>query len=219
MAIQKFDQLNSMSSKWFSKMNVSEAEQKKRVKLSLDYCEIIILLLMMIEGSKSIEKSKAFAEERLKAVAEKYVGKNNIAYINDWSKKEAEKIVDVTFKHIDEEHGPDDFYEMPELGIRLPESEYWTSEERGLLIGIECATTTANFDDMSKAVDKGKTRKTWITEADDRVRKTHDEVHGVEMPINQPFLVGNSYLLFPGDLTYDPEEKEVANCRCHAEYF
>ena len=131
----------------------------------------------------------------------------------------AENIVDVTFKHIDEEHGPDDFYEMPELGIRLPESEYWTSEERGLLIGIECATTTANFDDMSKAVDKGKTRKTWITEAEDRVRKTHDEVHGVEMPINQPFLVGNSYLLFPGDLTYDPEEKEVANCRCHAEYF
>ena len=174
---------------------------------------------MMIEESKSIEKSKAFAEERLKAVAEKYVGKNNIAYINDWSKKEAEKIVDVTFKHIDEEHGPDDFYEMPELGIRLPESEDWTSEERGLLIGIECATTTANFDDMSKAVDKGYTRKTWLTEADDRVRPTHNAVHGTELPINEYFIVGNSHLLFPGDMSQNPEDKEIINCRCWVQYF
>lgn len=221
MALQKFDQLNSMSTKWFSKMNVSEAEKKKRVDLSLDYCEIIIMLFLMINEDKPRDACISFAEERIKIIAEKYIGKENVAYINDWSKKEAEKVVDVTFSHKDDYNptAPPHFYEMPELGIRLPDNEYWTSDERGLLIGVECAAITANFDDLSRAIDRGNTRKTWITEADDKVRKTHEEVHGTELPINDYFVVGNSYMLFPGDMSRDAEEKEISNCRCFCTYF
>ena len=222
MALQNFDQLNSMSTKWFSKMEVSEAEKKKRIDLSLDYCEIIIMLFMLIEGNHPRESCVDFAEERLRIIAENYISKDNLAYINDWSHKEAERIVDVTQKHLQEEPESEEtpkMFDMPELDIHIPETEYWTSEERGLLIGIECASITANFEDLDKAMDSGKTRKTWITEADDRVRKTHEEVHGTEIPINDYFLVGNSYMLFPGDMSMNAEDKEICSCRCRCEYF
>lgn len=232
MALQNFDKLNNMSTIWFDKMEISDTEKKRRVDLSLDYCEIIIMLFMLIEGNHPKESCVDFVEERLKIIAENYIGKDDLALVNDWSRKEAEKVVDITLRHKDDEpeyklvrtdeggteRVPKTF-DMPELEIEIPMDEYWTSEERGLLIGIECASNTANFEELDKAMDSGKTRKVWLTEADDRVRKTHEEVHGHDIPITDYFLVGNSYLLFPGDLSRDPEDSEVVNCRCHLEYY
>lgn len=229
MAIQRFDEVNKLykvkAFNWYNKMAIPEDEIKRRVDLALDYCEIMIMLFMLIEENNSPRKCTEFIEERIKVVAERYVGKDNVAYINDFSKKEAKKIVDLTYKHIEEEIEDEEeeqdnkFVEIPEFGIRVPEQEYWTSDERGLLVGVECATITANFDDLSRAMDAGKTRKTWVTEADDRVRPTHQEVNGQELPINEYFLVGNSYMLFPGDISRDAEDKEICNCRCYCAYF
>lgn len=222
MAIQNFDQLNNKAIKWYDKMEIPQAEKKRRSDLAMEFCEIIVMLFALVEGNHKPKNCKEFAEERLRIIANKYVGKNNLAYVNDWSRKEADRIVDVTFKHMDDEQPEDDensAFEFPELGIRISKDEYWTSQERGLLVGIECATITANFDDLSRALDSGKTRKTWVTEADDKVRKTHEEVHGQELPINEYFLVGNSYMLFPGDMSRDAEEKEICGCRCHCEFF
>lgn len=231
MALQNFDQLNNISTIWFSKMDIPEKEKKKRVDLSLDYCEIIIMLFMLIEGNHPRESCVDFLEERLRIIAENEIGKSNIAYINDWSHKEAEKVVDDTLKHINDEpeyelirtddggtKTQEKTFDFEEFDIKIPQSEYWTSDERGLLIGVECASITANFEDLDKAMESGKTRKTWITEADDRVRKTHETVHGTELAINDYFLVGNSYLLFPGDMSRDAEDKEIINCRCYCEY-
>lgn len=233
MALQNYDKLNSLSTKWFSKMDISDSEKKKRVDLSLEYCEIIIMLFLLItEEDYEREESIKFAEERLKVIAENYVGKDDIAYINDWSHKEAEKVVDVTFKHrydipqyttYETENGgtasKETTFDFEELDIEVPQTKYWTSEERGLLIGVECAAITANFEDLSRAMDSGKTRKVWLTEADNRVRPTHDEVHGTEIAITDYFVVGNSYMLFPGDMSMDAEEKEICSCRCHCTYF
>ena len=223
MALQNFDQLNNIATNWFEGMGVSVSEKKKRIDLSLDYCEIIIMLFQLIEGNHPKESCVEFAEERLKIIAENYVGKRNIAYINDWSHKEAEKIVDVTIRNeekiSEDSEDKEIVMEFGNVDMHIPEKEYWTSEERGLLIGVECATITANFDDLSRAMDRKCTRKTWITEADDRVRKTHEAVHGTEIAINDYFQVGNSYLLFPGDISRDAEDKEICGCRCFCEYF
>ena len=226
MALQNFDQLNSMSTKWFSKMNVSDAEKKKRVDLSLDYCEIIIMLFMLIEGNHPRESCLDFAEERLRIIAENYIGKDDLAYVNDWSRKEAEKVVDVTFRHIDDEpqlEGEDEPKEktikFEEFDTEIPETEYWTSELRALLVGIGCASAIANYHDLWYALERGMTNKVWITEADEKVRETHQEVDHTDIPINELFLVGNSYLMFPGDVNYGAEEKEVDGCRCHLEFY
>ena len=226
MALQNFDQLNSMSTKWFSKMEVSEAEKKKRIDLSLDYCEIIIMLFMLIEGNHPRESCVDFAEERLRIIAENYIGKDDLAYVNDWSRKEAEKVVDVTFRHTDDEpqlEGEDEPKEktikFEEFDTEIPETEYWTSELRALLVGISCASAIANYHDLWYALERGMTNKVWITEADEKVRETHQEVDHTDIPINELFLVGNSYLMFPGDVNYGAEEKEVDGCRCHLEFY
>ena len=234
MAIQNFDQLNNLrATRWFSIMDIPEKDKKKRVDLAIDYCEIIIMLFLMItEQEAEKEECYAFTEERLKIIAENQIGKENIAYINDWAPLKAKEIVDLTYKKYegeledealdkgktetpktDEEEKPK-FKKIDEFDVEMPESEYWTSKERALLIGINLATTVANFQELSDAIDRGCTRKVWITEADNKVRPSHDAVHGVDLPINELFLVGNSYMLMPGDTNNGAEEKEIANCRC-----
>lgn len=58
--------------------------------------------------------------------------------------------------------------------------------------------------------------KTWINTDDERTRDTHIDAGGQTVPIDQPFLVGDSELMYPGDPDGPPEE--TVNCRCSATY-
>ena len=71
-----------------------------------------------------------------------------------------------------------------------------------------------SFSDYLEAIEDGCTRKVWITENDDLVRPTHQEVDGLDLPINAYFNVGDSMMLFPGDSVNGAELKELINCRC-----
>ncbi len=55
-------------------------------------------------------------------------------------------------------------------------------------------------------------RKRWLATPGGRTRQTHLNAHGQEQPVSQPFQVGNSQLMFPGDPRGTPEE--TINCRC-----
>ena len=54
--------------------------------------------------------------------------------------------------------------------------------------------------------------KRWISSRDDKVRHSHEVADGQEVPIKEPFDVGGSLLMYPGD----PEgpAEEIINCRC-----
>lgn len=54
--------------------------------------------------------------------------------------------------------------------------------------------------------------KQWLTSGDRRVRDVHRAVDGDRVPMGQPFRVGGSQLMFPGDPTGLPHD--VINCRC-----
>lgn len=54
--------------------------------------------------------------------------------------------------------------------------------------------------------------KRWLTSDDRRVRDVHREVDGAEVAMQQPFHVGASLLMFPGDPIGLPHD--VINCRC-----
>lgn len=227
MAIQKFDELNAFRKKaetWFSKVKVNDKEKKQREDLAIDYCEIIIMLFLMItEQEYEREDCIAFTEERLKVLAERELGNENIAYINDWAATKAVSIVDETYEKYEneiedqtiEEEEEEKTVSIPELGIRISEKNYWTSDERALMIGLELSTTVYNFKELSDALAAGKTRKVWETMEDERVRKTHEEVAGVDIPITEFFVVGNSYMMMPCDTVNGAEMKEIAGCRCH----
>lgn len=78
------------------------------------------------------------------------------------------------------------------------------------------ATNAANFATMESATTifpEAQMQKEWIASFDDRTRSTHTEA-GASEPIdyNQPFMVGGSFLMYPGDPSGPAEE--VINCRC-----
>ena len=65
-----------------------------------------------------------------------------------------------------------------------------------------------------------KFEKQWRSVRDDRVRETHSHADFMNdwIPISEYFLVGSSYLLFPGDSTNGAEKKETIGCRCYLIY-
>ena len=56
--------------------------------------------------------------------------------------------------------------------------------------------------------------KTWVTAQDDKVRPSHQAVSGVTVPFNEPFSVGGSQMMRPGDQSLGAGAEEVVNCRC-----
>lgn len=52
----------------------------------------------------------------------------------------------------------------------------------------------------------------WIAAQDERTRDDHRNANGQTVGMNQPFVVGNELLMFPGDPNGAPEQ--TINCRC-----
>jgi hypothetical protein len=54
----------------------------------------------------------------------------------------------------------------------------------------------------------------WISSRDDRVRETHQDADGQRKPLDEPFEVGGSLLMHPGDSSLGADGKELICCRC-----
>ena len=60
--------------------------------------------------------------------------------------------------------------------------------------------------------------KTWVTMGDADVRHDHSMVDGQTKQINQPFLVGGEWMMFPSDYTMGATAGNLVNCRCAEKY-
>lgn len=56
--------------------------------------------------------------------------------------------------------------------------------------------------------------KEWDSSGDKRVRPTHRAADGQKRKLNEPFIVGGSRLMHPGDGSLGAAAKEVCRCRC-----
>jgi uncharacterized protein with gpF-like domain len=54
----------------------------------------------------------------------------------------------------------------------------------------------------------------WVDSHDERVRPTHSDADGQVKPLDEPFEVGSSLLMFPGDASLGADGKELIQCRC-----
>lgn len=65
-------------------------------------------------------------------------------------------------------------------------------------------------------------KKSWLDMRDKRVRPTHREagrVYGASsILVNEAFIVGGSRMMYPGDTSLGAPIREIANCRCSAQY-
>ena len=96
---------------------------------------------------------------------------------------------------------------------------YFLSRDRARLVGEEESNTVYNHIDYIKAIVQGKTKKTWVTQHDPKVRATHRPVDGVTIPISEFFQVGGARMLYPRDVINGANfPEEIAGCRCWIKY-
>lgn len=75
------------------------------------------------------------------------------------------------------------------------------------------STGAAGYGALSALVEEGWTHKEWLSvDQEKRTRPSHLAAGGQIVPIDQPFIVGQSSLMHPGDA--NAPASEVVNCRC-----
>ncbi len=219
MSISSYDELNIRPSnrrsepykEYFSKMSISDKEKQERIAFSEQMEEVVLYILALIETT--IESGETNREYIQTQFYDKYLdvvlGYMLIdSYIKEYVLETSKQIIGTTFSHIVEKH-PDS---------EQATDDYYLSNDRAMFIS-ECeANSILNYRQYSKAVKAGKTKKKWIDVGDKRERKTHLEVGGTTLPIDEPFSVGDSLLQFPKDTSLGASADEIVNCRCSIQY-
>lgn len=206
-----FDELSDISEKnmrsipydeYFDEMDLTEEEKEKRKQFSREFEDVMLFIFALLSVMRqygSINKKYIIGQlqSRYSELVLQYMDIDK--YLDDYIADFSIETVDTTIKHID-----DPFY---------------LSNDRGILISENEANGIFNYGEFSEAIKAGKKRKQWVDVRDRKERKTHREVGGMVIPIEDAFIVGNSLMLFPKDTSLGAEMKEIANCRCTVKYF
>lgn len=210
MALRYFDEVNEIVneeewntrsvpySQYFDEMSLSDDEKEKREELARQFEDIFLVTFALIKTMRYTEEHMAnrLYRDYLETVS-------NFSKPDDYLKEYAsgisQDIVGTTFRNID--------------------SKYFTSVDRAMFIAENEANTDMNYLEYVKAVNDGKTKKKWIDMKDKRERKTHLKVGSMTLPIERPFLVGDSLMQFPKDFSLGADAKEIVNCRCSIQYY
>ena len=109
--------------------------------------------------------------------------------------------------------------QMDDSGASLPDIKQtvrsMVNEQGSWHKALTTNTTTAAYEGMKHAVYSlggDYIEKTWNTVEDERVRFSHREADQQTKRVGQPFVIGNSAMLHPGQP--DAPVEETANCRC-----
>lgn len=203
-----FDELNIVQKKsmpyeeYFSGMDLTEEQKKERIRFSHEFEDVVLFIFSLVSVMISYdyintEYIKSELEKRYSETIRHYVNADD--YVDEYIRLFSDELVDTTLKHKDD--------------------EWFLSGDRAMLTAENEANTILNHSDFANAVQSGKTKKKWIDVRDRRERKSHLKVGGTVKPILEPFLVGDSLMLYPKDETYSPSMEQTANCRCSIEYY
>lgn len=216
MSVSSYDELNIRPNnrrsepykEYFSKMSISDKEKQERIAFSEKMEEVVLYILALIETTIESRETKReyiqtqFYDKYLDVIASYMLIDT---YIKQYALDVTKQIIDATFER----------FSAKDKSIT---DDYYLSNDRAMFIS-ECeANSILNYRQYSKAVKAGKTKKKWIDVGDKRERKTHLEVGGTTLPIDEPFSVGDSLLQFPKDTSLGATADEIVNCRCSIQY-
>lgn len=187
--------------RYFGEMDLPEEEIQKRILFAKKFEDsmlfIFALYLVMKKYNRMNEKYLiSQVQSKYSEIVSEYMKKDR--YMDDYIQEFSEETIDATKRH--------------------DEEEYFTSRERAILLAENEANTSLNYGQYTDALKKGYKKKIWISERDKRVRVTHKEVDGMELPIERAFLVGDSLMNFPKDTSMGVSNKEIIACRCTVKY-
>lgn len=201
MPTRGFDELKTIKKRsvdydaFFDGIQLNTKTKKDLISFA-EEMEIVILYFMMMDEE---EISVSALAEKYADMAVKFLNqKEASAYVLERAENYAKDFVETTAKHNDD--------------------PWYSSADRAKLNAENETLTLAEHGEYTWAVKSGKTKKTWITMQDDRVRESHVEVDGMTIGIFEDFVVGSSIMGYPRDLRNNPEPEEVVNCRCYLQY-
>lgn len=211
MAVMGFDELNALSTShgrrksgrqkipihnYFDDMQISEDEKEKRVRLA-NLLLADVLFLFALSKRNSDRKYLAETLEKRYIDSVKSIAEPD-QRMRRYIKRVSGSIVDATQNH--------------------PQDNYYTSIDRATSVAENEANAILNGDEYAAAVERGCTKKKWISYRDDRVRTDHADVDGAVVGIEQPFHVGGYMMMYPKDDSLGAGLEEIVNCRCSVEY-
>lgn len=210
--IRSFDELNQINAgkrsidyeTYFGEMEITEQDKERRISLAErfedEFLFILSYLFTLQQYGQKIDWEdirNRFETGYLEAIKRSVDADE---YIKSYAKKFSYDVTDST-----KDHESDPYYYSLDRSIWMAENE---------------ANTSLNHQGFSDALKAGKTKKKWIDIRDKKERETHRKVGGTVKEITEPFLVGNSMMMFPKDRdTFGAESKEIIGCRCSVKYF
>lgn len=207
--MREFDELTTPSEsriipieQYFDEMELTNAEKEQRKEFAESMEEVMLFIFILFQTMNEYNRvNKDYIIQQLKirysGIVSKYVDIDS--YLEEHIREFAEDAVSVTIKN---ENTP-----------------YFTSDDRAILIAENESHFTFSRNEYYQAIRDGKTKKQWMDIRDNKERKTHREVGGMILPIREPFVVGNSLMMYATDHSLNAEAKEYINCRCTTRYF
>lgn len=196
-----FDEINKLEYEdYFDEMDIEDDELKARVKAAVALDNRVGDVLAWIERNnpgvrvmydKFYEAYMDMLDD-IDAADEEYLEERAIQF--------AEEVTKSTRNH------------RADLG------GYWTSADRAVEIAKNESAIVNSHREFAEAKRRGKTRKTWHTMGDEKVRMSHVGMDGVTIGIDEMFDVNGSDMLYPGDTEHGADANEIINCRCWCTY-
>lgn len=93
-------------------------------------------------------------------------------------------------------------------------TDYATSKKRADFIARNVTNKYNNVNNHVIAVRSGMKYHIWRSEKDGRTRKSHESADGQKKKINEPFKIGEHYLMYPMDGSLGAPANEILGCRC-----
>lgn len=229
MPLQVFDRINNIDApklrsmpidQYFNEMKLTAEQKKERIALAEDLEDAMLfffsLVILLNEYSYMQAISTADAKQQLRDRVYQVVERHTeiTDEMREFLDEFIEDVNDTTTEYLIVLTA---FMGNREQDTQKKETaEFYLSDDRARLLGEEEANTIFNNVDFYKAKRLGMKYKTWITMRDNRVRHTHERVDDRTIPIDDLFLVGNSFMRFPRDPR--GQMKEIASCRCTLKY-
>jgi hypothetical protein len=82
--------------------------------------------------------------------------------------------------------------------------------------GLSDGLVSVKIEDAEASLLSQALYREWLTRQDDHVRPTHQAAHGQRViGTAEPFRVGDSLLMYPGDTSLGASMNEIMGCRCY----
>ena len=215
---------------FFDEMNILRADKDRRYRLALKMKKSIealfiqqlaqILLGSFLTAVSSTEYREELFDIYILMVLEADKDLASNKEVAAKAKRFADYIEDTTEKTYQNAVGNERFELSRQMGISMLEEDIpdsiskVLSSERALEIACNEANWIYNCIQHDNLVKSGQATHTWLSQEDERVRPTHAKADKQTVPINEPFTVGEYYLMFPGDDSLGAPAKETIMCRC-----